>query len=184
MAQPVWSRLAPSSFLTASALDQAPRLNMAARMWLRVSLVAAGRQSAPSRRQPAMRWPGRTLPVPYSVWNTDSNGNYLSTTAAMSASSTAVGSFETSFHQDLNGDGVIGVPSSQTSAGTLISGHNNAPGIAANSVAPNQNNSHIVTDSSSIASLLTSDTFKFVEREPERRAHDNDELADCLARRI
>ena len=45
----------------------------------------------------------------YSVWNTDSNGNFISTTAAMSASSTALESIETSFHQDLNGDGVIGV---------------------------------------------------------------------------
>ena len=58
----------------------------------------------------------------YSVWNTDSNGNYISTTAAMSASSTALELSETSFHQDLNGDGVIGVPGSQTSAGTLTSG--------------------------------------------------------------
>ena len=47
----------------------------------------------------------------YTVWNTDSNGNYVSTPfAAVSGSNTALESLETSFHQDLNGDGVIGIP--------------------------------------------------------------------------
>ena len=49
----------------------------------------------------------------YSVWNTDSNGNYRLKRHRRSASgtSTALESLETSFHQDLNGDGVIGIPS-------------------------------------------------------------------------
>jgi aryl-phospho-beta-D-glucosidase BglC (GH1 family) len=47
----------------------------------------------------------------YTVWNTDSNGNYVSqATGAVSGTSTALESIETSFHQDLNGDGVIGIP--------------------------------------------------------------------------
>ena len=46
----------------------------------------------------------------YSVWTTDSNGNFISTSAVLSGSSSALKSFETSFHQDLNGDGAIGVP--------------------------------------------------------------------------
>ena len=47
----------------------------------------------------------------YTVWNTDSSGNYISDTiGAVSGTSTALESLETSFHQDLNGDGVIGVP--------------------------------------------------------------------------
>ena len=46
----------------------------------------------------------------YSVWTTDSNGNFISTSAVLSGSSSALQSFETSFHQDLNGDGAIGVP--------------------------------------------------------------------------
>ena len=46
----------------------------------------------------------------YSVWTTDSNGNFISTSADLSGSSSALQSFETSFHQDLNGDGAIGVP--------------------------------------------------------------------------
>ncbi len=46
----------------------------------------------------------------YTVWNTDSSGNYISNLiGAVSGTSTALESLETSFHQDLNGDGVIGV---------------------------------------------------------------------------
>ena len=47
----------------------------------------------------------------YIVWDTDSSGNYISNlTAVVSGTSATLESFETSFHQDLNGDGVIGVP--------------------------------------------------------------------------
>ena len=47
----------------------------------------------------------------YSVWVTDNNGNYLSNTlASVSGTSAALQSIETSFHQDLNGDGTIGPP--------------------------------------------------------------------------
>ena len=45
----------------------------------------------------------------YTVWSTDSSGNFLSLVAAnLSGSSAALELLETSFHQDLNGDGVIG----------------------------------------------------------------------------
>ena len=62
----------------------------------------------------------------YTVWSTDSTGNYLSSIVApVSASSTALQSIETVFHQDLNGDGTIGIASATsafqsvgTSAGT------------------------------------------------------------------
>ena len=47
----------------------------------------------------------------YTVWNTDSNGNYISNPIGIvSGTSTTLESLETSFHQDLNGDGVIGIP--------------------------------------------------------------------------
>jgi 20S proteasome alpha/beta subunit len=47
------------------------------------------------------------------VWNADSSGNYVSTAAGVvSGSDPALKAFESSFHQDLNGDGVIGPPSS------------------------------------------------------------------------
>ena len=83
---------------------------MAARPLRRVN-SAPGRRSARSRRQPAMRLPGRSPGTDhYTVWNTDSNGNYLSNIGHVSGTSAALESLETSFHQDLNGDGVIGVP--------------------------------------------------------------------------
>src|SRR3984893_16829883 len=51
----------------------------------------------------------------YTVWNTDSSGNYVSNAiGVVSGSSVALESLEPSFQQDLNGDGVIGVPSSST----------------------------------------------------------------------
>jgi hypothetical protein len=47
----------------------------------------------------------------YTVWDTDSSGNVLSTSlAGVSGTSTALESIEVSFHQDLNGDGTIGIP--------------------------------------------------------------------------
>ena len=48
----------------------------------------------------------------YTAWNTDSNGNFISNAFGgnVSGTSFALESFETFLHQDLNGDGVIGVP--------------------------------------------------------------------------
>ena len=46
----------------------------------------------------------------YIVWNTDSSGNYISDGGVLSGTSTVLQAAETSFHQDLNGDGTIGVP--------------------------------------------------------------------------
>ena len=46
----------------------------------------------------------------YIVWDTDANGNYLnSPTGAVSATNFALEQLEPSFHQDLNGDGTIGI---------------------------------------------------------------------------
>ena len=50
----------------------------------------------------------------YIVWNTDSSGNYVSNTGVVSGTSSTLVSIETSFHQDLNGDGVIGPPAATT----------------------------------------------------------------------
>ena len=46
----------------------------------------------------------------YSIWTTDSSGNFLSTTQGMSGANSVIETAETAFHQDLNGDGVIGIP--------------------------------------------------------------------------
>ena len=60
-----------------------------------------------------MTWPGRTpAPISTTVWSTDSNGNYISNIiGVVPGNSTALESLETTFNQDLNGDGVIGVVS-------------------------------------------------------------------------
>lgn len=44
------------------------------------------------------------------IWNTDSSGNYGSNTGVLSGTSTTLEQAESNFHQDLNGDGTIGVP--------------------------------------------------------------------------
>ena len=44
----------------------------------------------------------------YTLWTTDSNGNFVSYVPAMSGSSSVLKSAETTFQQDLNGDGLIG----------------------------------------------------------------------------
>ena len=47
----------------------------------------------------------------FTAWSVDSNGNYLSNLfAPVSGTSTVLESLETTFNQDLNGDGVIGIP--------------------------------------------------------------------------
>ena len=60
----------------------------------------------------------------YTVWNTDSSGNFVSDTiGGVPANSTALESLEPSFNQDINGDGVIGNPVIQTdtnSFGTTV----------------------------------------------------------------
>ena len=98
----------------------------------------------------------------YRVWNTDSSGNQISQTDILSGTSVALESLETSFHQDLNGDGVVGVPSHLASAAILNSGSNNPPTIDVSSLA-NQNTSHILADNPSVSALLASDTFKFYD---------------------
>jgi hypothetical protein len=57
----------------------------------------------------------------YGIWYTDSNGNYLSSTT-MLGTSLALETIETTFNQDLNGDGVIGPPKTviATDGGTSL----------------------------------------------------------------
>jgi hypothetical protein len=56
----------------------------------------------------------------YTVWDTDQSGNItVDPIGTVAASSTALESLEPSFQQDLNGDGVIGIPAS-TSAGASV----------------------------------------------------------------
>ncbi len=46
----------------------------------------------------------------YAVWTTDASGNFVSSTGVIAPTSTTLETYETTFNQDLNGDGVIGVP--------------------------------------------------------------------------
>ena len=46
----------------------------------------------------------------YTVWNVDSGGNYASQTAQMFGSSSGLEVYEPLLHQDINGDGLVGVP--------------------------------------------------------------------------
>ncbi|WP_407118307.1 M10 family metallopeptidase C-terminal domain-containing protein [Bradyrhizobium sp. LMG 9283] len=56
----------------------------------------------------------------FSFWSTDGTGNFTSYLAPDAAGNTnTVMSMETTFHQDLNGDGVIGIPVSSTSFTTV-----------------------------------------------------------------
>ena len=63
----------------------------------------------------------------FTFWTTDSNGNYTSNlTGLVSGTSSVVESFEWTFHQDLNGDGMIGPPTIQTDGTTgLVEAGNN-----------------------------------------------------------
>src|SRR5437867_10054683 len=61
----------------------------------------------------------------YLVWATDNNGNFTSNVVgASSGSSTALGSLETNFHTDLNGEGYIVVPTTliETNGSTSLVG--------------------------------------------------------------
>jgi serralysin len=53
----------------------------------------------------------------YTIWNTDSSGNFISYSPVVSGTSTSLETAETTFHQDLNGDGVIGVPATRVASG-------------------------------------------------------------------
>ena len=68
-----------------------------------------GAEQTASGYDVAWRIPGTDQ---YTVWSTDSNGNYISNIiGVVSGTSTALESLETTFHQDLNGDGTIGLVS-------------------------------------------------------------------------
>jgi len=63
----------------------------------------------------------------YSVWATDSSGNYISNNGTVSGTSSALESFEPVFHQDLNGDGSIGATSQLVQAMAGFGGSSGAP---------------------------------------------------------
>ena len=80
----------------------------------------------------------------YAVWDTDASGNFVSGPISnVSGTNAALQSIETSFNYDLNGDGVIGVPSGGTGGTT--------------------GGSMTVIESSGTTSLLTDGTHYFLQ---------------------
>jgi hypothetical protein len=55
----------------------------------------------------------------YSIWTTDSSGHFVSQVTGLTGTSAALESLETTFHQDLNGDGVIGAAATIATGATL-----------------------------------------------------------------
>jgi hypothetical protein len=92
----------------------------------------------------------------YTVWNTDSAGNYLSYAGVMSGGSPALENFELSFQQDLNADGTIGpppaAPAAASASGDLTLLTNS---IATTFVPPSGNAVTITPASVDQADLLT-----------------------------
>jgi S-formylglutathione hydrolase FrmB/cytochrome c2 len=86
----------------------------------------------------------------YGVWDTDSNGNYVSSPiSSVSGTSDALESIETSFNDDLNGDGVIGETTGGTTGGATGGGTTGG--------------SPTVIESSGTTSLLTDGTHYFLQ---------------------
>ena len=70
-----------------------------------------------------MKLPGRSpAPINFRSGPLDSNGNYITNNGVLSGTSPTLQSLETSFHQDLNGDGVIGVPTASLASTIQSSG--------------------------------------------------------------
>jgi hypothetical protein len=62
-----------------------------------------------------------TVSGQFSIWNVNSSGNYISNIVGIApGSSSAVQAQEPAFHQDLNGDGIIGAPSAPPPSSTTI----------------------------------------------------------------
>ena len=101
----------------------------------------------------AFKIPGSSTFV---VWSTDANGNITTNvTGTVSGTSTALEGLEPSFNQDLNGDGVIGIPAHTSTAQTVTS---DSQAASAASVAP------ITAPSSGnaiLAGTAAADTFVF-----------------------
>ncbi len=64
----------------------------------------------------------------YSIWTLDSNGNYITNDGVLSGTSLILETAETTFHQDLNGDGVIGVPTASLASTSVSHGQTSGLG--------------------------------------------------------
>ncbi|MGY3507752.1 Ig-like domain-containing protein [Bradyrhizobium lupini] len=99
----------------------------------------------------------------YTAWNTDSNGNYVSHVSSLTGSTSGgtvsgtnsgLKSLETSFHQDLNGDGQVGTSSVATSSTSTTS-------LAATSSSTSSNVQTSTSGNDAFVGTTKADTFSF-----------------------
>ena len=81
------------------------------------SIAPIGAEQTASGYDVAWKIPGTNQ---YEVWSTDSSGHFIANiTGLVAGNSVALESLETTFQQDLNGDGVIGTSATIATGGTL-----------------------------------------------------------------
>ena len=99
-------------FLDNSSLSSGPQLQYSGSPWTVGEFGAwtpIGAEATASGYEVAFKLAGSSL---YTVWDTDSSGNITSNPiGTVSGSSAVLEALESSFNQDLNNDGVIGIPS-------------------------------------------------------------------------
>jgi hypothetical protein len=111
------TQLGHDFFLYANGTSNGPELKYSGAPWTAGvwgGWTPIGAEATAGGYEVAFRLTGADL---YAVWNTDSNGN-ITTNAigSVPGSDASLQSIETSFQQDLNGDGVIGPPSHTSAA--------------------------------------------------------------------
>jgi hypothetical protein len=103
----------------------------------------------------------------YTVWNTDSSGNFLSYNGVMSGNDYALESLEPTFGQDLNGDGLIG-PSTIGASDTVevVSAYSGQVSLSASTGSLEILNSSSFTGT--VAGMTGQDTIDFADIDPTK----------------
>jgi hypothetical protein len=111
------TQLGHDFFLYANGTSNGPELKYSGAPWTAGvwgGWTPIGAEATAGGYEVAFKLTGADL---YAVWNTDSNGNIASNAiGSVSGSDASLQSIETSFQQDLNGDGVVGPPSHTSAA--------------------------------------------------------------------
>ena len=109
--RPAWYRSGSNYFLNPVAGGSGPELRFNGAPVVAGQFGASGRRSARSRRPAGMRLPGRSrAPISIRSGTPTATATTSPTHRHGVGNQPALESLETSFHQDLNGDGMIGVP--------------------------------------------------------------------------
>ena len=102
----------------------------------------------------------------YSVWATDNNGNYTSNLVMHgSGTNASLEAIETSFHQDLNGDGTIGIHAATLAAPVVIASndafHFNSSMVADAGPATADSGGFLVRPASELEAVLADQVASF-----------------------